>query len=211
MGDRRLLGYTLWELMVTLAVAGVLLGIGVPNFIEFQRNGTMSAAANDLVTGALLARSEALTRQGTAPVVLCLSNNPLDASPVCDVAAVMDTSDRGFIVWVDTDGELDYDMDETLLMRSPPPGGAIRVSSNCPYVAYGANGFSRQVAGACFPTLRNFLYCDDRGRRVTSGTLSSARVVRLDLPGRPQVLTELADVSARIGNDAAQQVDATCP
>jgi type IV fimbrial biogenesis protein FimT len=211
MGDLRQLGYTLWELMVTLAVAGVLLGIGVPNFIEFQRNGTMSAAANELVTGTLLARSEALKLQGTAPVVLCLSNNPLDASPPCDVAAITDTTDRGFIVWVDTDGDLAYDAGETLLQRSPPPGGTVRVSSNCPYVAYGANGFARKVGSACFPTLHNFLYCDDRGRRVTSGTLSSARVVRVDRPGRPQVLTELADVSARIGNDAATQVDGTCP
>ena len=72
---------------MTLAVAGVLLGIGVPNFVEFQRNGTMTAAANDLVTGTLLARSEALTRQGTAPVVLCLSSNPLDEMPICDVDA----------------------------------------------------------------------------------------------------------------------------
>ncbi|HET8698982.1 MAG TPA: GspH/FimT family pseudopilin [Gammaproteobacteria bacterium] len=211
MGDRRQLGYTLWELMVTLAVAGVLLGIGVPNFIEFQRNGTMSAAANDVVTGMLLARSEALKLQDTAPVVFCLSNNPLDAAPACDVSAVMDAPDRGFVVWVDTDGELDYDAGETLLMRTAAPGGTIRVSSNCPYVAYGANGFARKVDDACFPTLHNFLYCDDRGRRITSGTLSSARMVRVDLPGRPQVLTELADVSARIGNDAAIQVDATCP
>jgi len=32
-------GFTLWELLVTLLVAGVLLSIGVPNFREFQRNG----------------------------------------------------------------------------------------------------------------------------------------------------------------------------
>jgi len=199
--------------MVTLAVAGVLLGLGVPNFIEFQRNGAMTAAANDLVTGTLLARSEALTRQGTAPVVLCLSSNPLDAMPVCDVAAdaVIDAPDRGFIVWVDADSDLDYDAGETIVMRSSAPGGTIRESSNCPYVAYGQNGFSRKVAAGCFPSVRNFLYCDDRGRRVSSGTLSAARVVRVDKTGRAQTLTELADVSARIGNDAATQVDAICP
>jgi type IV fimbrial biogenesis protein FimT len=211
MGDRRQGGFTLWELLVALAVAGVLLGLGIPNFMEFQRNGAMTAAANDLVTGALLARSEASKLQAAAPVVLCLSSNPLDEMPTCDTAAVADTGDRGFIVWVDADSELDYDAGETMLMRSAAPGGAIRVSSNCPYVAYGQNGFSRQVAGACFPTLRSFLYCDDRGRRITSGTLSSARVVLLDKLGRPQVLTELAAVTARIGSSPDTQVDATCP
>jgi prepilin-type N-terminal cleavage/methylation domain-containing protein len=211
MRHRHQRGFTLWELMVALAVAGVVLGLGVPNFIEFQRNATMTAAANDLVTGALLARSEALKLQGAPPVVLCLSSTPLDETPTCDIDAVLDTTDRGFIVWVDADSELDYDAGETILMRSPAPGGTIRVSSNCPYVAYGQNGFSRKVADACFPSVRNVLYCDDRGRRVTSGTLSSARVVRLDKVGRAQVLIELADVSARIGNNADTEVDGTCP
>jgi len=211
MGDRRQYGYTLWELLVTLAVAGVLLGLGIPNFREFQRNGAMTAAANDLVTGALLARSEALKMQGAAPVVLCLSANPLDPEPTCDGDTVTDATDHGFFVWVDADSELDYDVGETVLMRSPAPGGTIRVSSNCGYVAFGQNGFSRQVADACFPALRSFLYCDDRGRRTTSGTLSSARVVLLDKLGRPQTLNELAAVSARIGNNPDTQVDATCP
>jgi type IV fimbrial biogenesis protein FimT len=211
MGDRRQHGFTLWELLVTLAVAGVLLGLGIPNFMEFQRNGAMTAAANDLVTGALLARSEALKQQSAAPVVLCLSANPLDDVPTCDIDTVIDAGDRGFVVFVDADGELDYDAGETVLMRNAAPGGAIRVSSNCAYVAYGQNGFSRQVADACFPTLRDFLYCDDRGRRITSGTLSSARVVLLDKIGRPQVLTELAAVTPRIGTNSDTQVDATCP
>src|SRR5262245_38482984 len=115
MGDRRQRGYTLWELLVTLAVAGVLLGIGIPNFMEFQRNGAMTAAANDLVTGALLARSEALKLQSGAPVVLCLSANPLDDVPTCDIDDVLDETNRGFIVYVDADGELDYDAGETVL------------------------------------------------------------------------------------------------
>lgn len=197
--------------MVTLAVAGVLLGLGVPNFIEFQRNATMTAATNDLVTGTLLARSEALKLQGAAPVVLCLSSTPLDEMPTCDVDPIADATDRGFIVWIDADSQLDYDAGETILMRGPAPGGTIRVSSNCPYVAYGQNGFTRKVAGACFPSVRNVLYCDDRGQRVTSGTLSAARVVRIDKTGRAQTLTELADVSARIGNNPDAQVDGTCP
>jgi hypothetical protein len=34
------------------------------------------------------------------------------------------------------------------------------------------------------------LFCDDRGRRVAAGTLSSARVVQIDMPGRSQVRVE---------------------
>ena len=48
--ERRQHGFTLWAAMTTLLVAGILLGVGVPNVMEFQRNGAVTAAANDLVT-----------------------------------------------------------------------------------------------------------------------------------------------------------------
>ena len=44
----------------------------------------------------------------------------------------------------------------------------------------------------CGPT--SVLLCDDRGRRVAAGSLASARVVRTTRTGRPQVLSEFADV-----------------
>ena len=59
---------------MTLLVAGILLGVGVPNVMEFQRNGAMTAAANELVTGVLTARTEAVKRQ--VPVTLCASPDP---------------------------------------------------------------------------------------------------------------------------------------
>ena len=43
-------GFTLWELSITLLVAGVVFSVGVPNFMEFQRNNAIIAAANTLVT-----------------------------------------------------------------------------------------------------------------------------------------------------------------
>ena len=55
-------GFTLWELLITLLVAGILFGIGVPNFMEFQRNGAVTAAANEL-SRAPCARAEAVKRQ----------------------------------------------------------------------------------------------------------------------------------------------------
>jgi type IV fimbrial biogenesis protein FimT len=81
MNTRQQRGFTLWELLMTLLVAGILLGIGVPNVMEFQRNGAMSSAANDLVTGVLLARTEAVKRQ--VPVTLCLSADPDAVTPTC--------------------------------------------------------------------------------------------------------------------------------
>ena len=208
MNTRQQHGFTLWELLITMLVAGILLGIGVPNVMEFQRNAAMSAAANDLVTGVLMARTEAVKRQ--APVTLCLSDDPTAANPVCTPGAVMNST-RGFIVWVDENNNLDangariltdasdgnaaVDAGELVLMQAVAQGGTMRVSTNCGYVSFAPSGFTRQAPGLCFPATRALLFCDDRGRRAAAGSLSSARVVRIDRPGRAQALQETVDVN----------------
>jgi Tfp pilus assembly protein FimT len=195
---------------MTLLVAGILLGIGVPNVMEFQRNGAMTAVANDLVTAMLVARTEAVKRQ--AFVTFCLSDNPTDIAPTCSPNAVYNSATRGFIVWVDennnvdadgariltdaTDGNAVVDAGELVLSQTAAPGasGSIRVSANCGHVAYAPTGFTRRVAALCFQTTRLVLLCDDRGPGVAAGSLATARVVRIGRPGRPQVLSETAAV-----------------
>jgi type IV fimbrial biogenesis protein FimT len=212
-------GFTLWELLITLLVAGILIGIGVPNIMEFQRNSTMTAAANQLLTGLIMARTEAVKRQ--VPVGLCLSANPTAPNPTCSPNPIVDAQNLGFVVWVDennnpvngiptltdpTDGNGAIDPNELVLMRSVPPGGTIKLSANCGYVSYGTNGFTRQAAGLCFPNPRAIVLCDDRGRRLAAGALSSARAITVDRPGRGQVLQEKIAVDPMIGLTGA-----TCP
>ena len=55
-------GLTLVELLVTLAIAGVLLGMAAPSFTEFIAQRTLTTAANDFVLGVMLARSESVRR-----------------------------------------------------------------------------------------------------------------------------------------------------
>ena len=91
-------------------------------------------------------------------------------------------------------------------------GGTLRISANCGHVSFAPTGFTRAVAGECAPNPRSLLLCDDRGRRIAAGSLSSARVVRIDLPGRGQVLQELAAITAEIdGSLALAGVAPTCP
>jgi hypothetical protein len=184
----------------------------------------MTAAANDFVTGVLLARTEAVKRQ--VPVTLCLSDNPTDPTPTCSPNAVADSATRGFIVWVDENGDTDafgnpdltdasdgdavVDGTETLiLMARAAPGGSILVSANCGHISFGPNGWVRPVGALCaasFGTPAFVTYCDDRGRRLTSGQLSSARAVRVDSTGRGVVLQEATPVNLALGFTGA-----TCP
>jgi type IV fimbrial biogenesis protein FimT len=202
-------GFTLWELLVTLLVAGILLGIGVPNVIEMQRNSVMSAAANDLVTAALMARAEAVKRQ--VPTALCLSTNPLATTPTCSPAAVADSlGTLGVIVWVDddgdgvpetTDGNAVVNVNEVILSRFAVRPLPLQLSTNCGYVSYAPTGFPRAVTGLCFPfaaTPITFLYCDDRGRRLAAGSLSSARIITIDRLGRGQAFQDETIVNGQI-------------
>jgi prepilin-type N-terminal cleavage/methylation domain-containing protein len=231
MNTRQQHGFTLWELLMTLLVAGILLGIGVPNVMEFQRNGAMTAAANNLITGVLMARTEAIKRQ--APVTLCLSDNPTAVNPVCQPAPVADST-RGFIVWVDennnvdaqgarilidaTDGNAVVDPGELVLMQSVEFTDTMRVSTTCGYVSFAPTGFLRQVGGACLPAApvalvpdRVMLFCDDRGRRLAAGALSAARAVRIGRTGRAQVEQEQIRVDAAVVVLGILGIVPTCP
>jgi type IV fimbrial biogenesis protein FimT len=213
---------------MTLLVAGILLGIGVPNVMEFQRNAAMTAATNDFVTATLVARTEAVKRQ--APVTFCLTDDPTAATPTCAPGSVANSATRGFVVFVDendnfdadgarvltdaTDGNAVIDPGELVLSRTVAPGAStnVRISANCGYVSFAPTGFTRQVTGLACPTTRLALFCDDRGRRAAAGLLSSARIVRTPGAGRAQALSEVIEVNTLFTVlTTVQGVGATCP
>jgi Tfp pilus assembly protein FimT len=213
---------------MTLLIAGILLGIGVPNVMQFQRNAAMTAATNDFVTATLVARTEAVKRQ--APVTLCLSDNPTAPTPTCAPGSVANSATRGFVVFVDendnfdadgariltdgTDGNAVIDAGELVLSRTVAPGAnsRVQISANCGYVSFAPTGFTRQVTGLACPGTRLVLFCDDRGRRAAVGGLSSARVVRTPGAGRAQALSEVVEVDALFTVlTTVQGIAAVCP
>src|SRR3990167_5069797 len=64
-------GFTLIELMITLAVFAALLAVMVPSYSDMTLGSKLRSQANDLVAGAVLARSEAIKRN--AAVRMCVS------------------------------------------------------------------------------------------------------------------------------------------
>src|SRR5690606_41827564 len=94
--------FTFFELPTAIAVPGILLGAGIPSFREFHRNGAMASAANGMISAVLLARAEAVKRQ--VPVTFCLSASFDADPPKCDASEVANSTEMGFIVWVDESG-----------------------------------------------------------------------------------------------------------
>ncbi len=66
-------GFGLAEWLIALAIAATVLAVGSPSFHRVRANASTLAAANALVGGLHLARSQALLRG--RPAVLCLSTD----------------------------------------------------------------------------------------------------------------------------------------
>lgn len=71
---KNLRGFTLIELIITMAIAVVLLSIAVPSFTTMLRNNRVTTLANEFITTINLARSEAI-RRGTTITVSSTSGN----------------------------------------------------------------------------------------------------------------------------------------
>ena len=71
-------GFTLIELMVTISILAILLGIGVPSFRTMIEESRIRSVSTDIVRALELARSEAVKR-GT-PITLCASSDQATCS-----------------------------------------------------------------------------------------------------------------------------------
>lgn len=68
-------GFTLVELLITLAIAAILLTLGVPSFQDLIANNRLATASNDLLLGLSAAKSEAIRRN--ASMRFCLNATDL--------------------------------------------------------------------------------------------------------------------------------------
>ncbi len=66
-------GFTLIELMITIAIAVILLMVAVPSFDAVRLSSRLNTFSNNFVASVHLARSEAIKRNAT--VTLCSSTN----------------------------------------------------------------------------------------------------------------------------------------
>lgn len=66
-------GFTLIEMMVTVLVLAILVGVAVPSFRNASLSSRLTGYANDLLASTQVARSEAIKRN--APVFVCASSD----------------------------------------------------------------------------------------------------------------------------------------
>jgi type IV fimbrial biogenesis protein FimT len=173
--------------MVTVAVAGVLAMVAVPNMRSFVQNNRLSSASNDLLRSFNLARTEAIKRQTN--VAVCAVADPTLAAPQCSYGAF-----NGWIVFQDTNLNWKWVAGDPIFERHVLLDTSVTVKTDKDGIEmYGATGFA-SPAGVKTPT-RNILLCDIRGNQAV-GTNSVERAVLITASGRARVSATSADVNA---------------
>lgn len=166
-------GLTLIELLVTIAIAAILAGLAAPSFRELLASNRLKSQASALLSSLLLARGEAIKRNGR--VTLCKSAD--------GAACTADGGwEQGWIMFADGNNNAALDAGETVIQRQAALGDGLRLTGNgniANYVSYGSMGEVRTTAGGIQPG--TFTLC----QLSTSG--GKAREISVSATGRPAI------------------------
>jgi type IV fimbrial biogenesis protein FimT len=149
-------GFTLVELVVTLGVAAILMGMAAPSVSQFLQNNRLKSDTYQLLGSIAVARSEAVKRG--SQVVMCRSANPTAAAPACGGSA--NTWTTGWLVYVNTDpANLNYQPPADTLLRigSGVTGGVAIMGNGNQYLDYANSGVTNENGTVLFSI------CDSRG------------------------------------------------
>ncbi|ROU00671.1 prepilin-type N-terminal cleavage/methylation domain-containing protein [Marinobacter sp. R17] len=141
-------GFTLVELLVTLAVLAIVISIAAPSFSNMTANNRITSTTNTLVGMLNLARAEAVKR-----------------ARVVQVSPVTGTNwSTGAVVWEDLNGDGTRQAGE-IIRTDPLASGGVTIS---------ASAAIRFTGGGLSSTNPQIDICDDRsgetGRRVSIST-----------------------------------------
>lgn len=142
---RKKRGFSLLELMITLAIGGILLAVGIPSFQDFMANSKIAETNNALVHSLQLARST--SNQELSPSALCVSSEPMADEPVCTPGA---DYNEGWVVYVDSDGNGTLNNGDEVLERKEAPGAAFTFTPSPAFedqIYFNDSGASVNVAG----------------------------------------------------------------
>ena len=166
-------GFTLLEMMMTLAIVGILLTVGVPSFKTLITNNRITSQTNDFITDLSIARSEAVKRN--VWMTVCTSNTKTG----CTVSGW----NQGWIVFTDVGKDGAVSTGDTILRVNTGFTGnttlAISGFNNANYIQFLPNGTVTGVTQGdpTHPAKFTLCYSGYTGKDIiftTTGRMSSS-------------------------------------
>lgn len=162
-------GFTIFELIITLAIAGILVAFGLPAIGNYLSGAKARAAANEFASAVALAKSSAIKSNRSAYVTPLVSPQPSN-----------NEWGGGWVVWVDynKDGvRASANVEDVLVQQSTGAlialksgnGGQIRFNSMG--LAVNFSGMELEVAGSAQAS-------DTTRRLITVSALGATSVVK---------------------------------
>ncbi|MCC4116825.1 GspH/FimT family pseudopilin [Aromatoleum toluclasticum] len=166
-------GYSLVELMMVLAVLGVLSAIAAPSFARLLAETRVRDASSDLFAAVIQTRSEAMKRHGR--VVLCKSDDSTRCAE--DIGW-----DRGWIVFADDNESGQRDADEAVLRTGEPRIGRVAISGDGSvgnYVSYVASGRTQHLTSGAWQAGTLTVCSEGIARQIIINRVGRPRIARV--------------------------------
>jgi len=158
------LGFTLIELIVTISIVAILVGVAIPGFTSIINSTRLTTYANELVASLNLARSEAVKRGVQISVRRKGSTHQ--------------NWDSGWDIFTDLDGDGALDAADTLLKTYPALSNGFTLRTGTvgyqDFAAYLPSGLSLNSSGD------TFRLCD------SSADTGDSRAIAVNAVGRPR-------------------------
>lgn len=165
-------GFTLIELIVTIALIGIMLRIAAPSFVSFQRNSQLTGVANSFLGSMSTARAEAMKRNHDAYVW-----------PGQPGVACANGWTCGWFVFVDMNKNGSYDTGDVLVVQQEAPPTPVTTPANAgvsqfsdstgQYVMYNGSGFPRRIGSGFSSQSLDFAYGSATDGSTTRRVISS--------------------------------------
>lgn len=165
-------GFSLLELMVTVAVLAITVTIALPSFTSTIQNNRLSTQANQFIAALQLTRSSAISRNQR--ITLCKSSDGSSCTTNGDWT-------QGWIIFVDNNSDATLDIGEELLRVQTSLDGNTTLNGEtdvADYISYVASGASQLTNGDI--QQGSLALCDERG------FVSQSKGININSTGRPR-------------------------
>lgn len=167
-------GFTLLELLVTIAIAAIVMAIGIPNYKSVISRNRLTSYNNEVITSLNFARSEAVKRGES------VSMRKLDTDSATGTTDTVEWED-GWDVFTDADSDGKFETGDTLLRTFDPlpQGYTLRGNNNFTnFIRFTSRGQSNQNG--------SFFLCDSTDGNTTPEA-NTSRLIIVNPVGRVRI------------------------